>query len=206
MRPTNVSLTLAFMLGLSASVSAQTPVLRPVTPQVRSAPEPAPISASERLRWTLKSTVGTGSLVTGVFSSAWATATNSPEEYGPHYGGFGKRYGMRLTGIATSSSIEAGLGSIWEEDPRYFSSSKDRLLEKVKYAGRMTFFARRANGTISPAYARFIAVPTSNFISNSWRVESESSVSSALVRTGLGFVGRFAGNVIHELWGDGPGR
>jgi len=202
MKAMKQSLVLVCMLSFTACVFGQVKSPSP-DPDQLAAVSLTPISGNERLRWTVKSTVGTGSLVTGVFSAAWGTAINEPEEYGPHYGGFAKRYGMRLTGVAASNSIEAGAGAIWKEDPRYVSSNRGGIIERVKYAGRMTFFARRADGTIAPAYARYIAVPTSNFISNSWRVESESSVSSALVRTGLGFAGRFVGNVIHELWGEG---
>jgi len=53
--------------------------------------------------WFVDSTVGPKSLGAGVISAAWGTAFNNPEEYGPHWGGFAKRYGMRLTGISTSN-------------------------------------------------------------------------------------------------------
>jgi hypothetical protein len=69
-----------------------------------------PISSSERGHWFLQSTVGPKSLAAGVVSAGWGTALNKPEEYGPHWEGFAKRYGMRLTGVATGNALEAGLG------------------------------------------------------------------------------------------------
>ena len=46
-----------------------------------------PMTREERIHWFLKSTVGPKSLGAGVISSAWSTAFNNPEEYGPHWEG-----------------------------------------------------------------------------------------------------------------------
>src|SRR5438552_1933187 len=105
---------------------------------------PPPMTKTQRLHWVARFTVGPQSLAAGVFSSAWGTARDSPEEYETHWSGFAKRYGIRFVDVATSNTFEAGLGAIWSEDPRFERSGKDRLLDRVKYAGRMTFEAKRA--------------------------------------------------------------
>lgn len=66
----------------------------------------------------------------------------------------------------------------------------------------MTFVARNRDGGLMPAYARFIAVPGSNFLSNTWREPSEATPSRAVFRTGLGFLGRMASNAFEEFWPD----
>jgi hypothetical protein len=161
-----------------------------------------PISPTERVEWFAKSTVGPKSLAAGVVSSAWGTAFNQPKEYGSHWDGFGKRYGMRLTGVATGNAIEAGLGKLWGEDPRYFHSTEDRPLPRLRHAAAMVFLSRRADGKPAPAFARYAGVVGNNFISNTWRVPSESTVSAALTRSALGFAGRFASNLFDEFWQD----
>ena len=76
-------------------------------------PNYQPIITTERGRWFLTSTVGpTSLLLAGPLSAAIGTARNIPTEYGTHWDGFGKRNGMRLTGIATGNLIEAGLGAV----------------------------------------------------------------------------------------------
>ena len=160
-----------------------------------------PPTREERFDWFVKSTVGPASLGGGVISAAWGTAFNKPEEYGPHWDGFAKRYGMRLTGVSTSNAIEAGLGSVWQEDPRYPRAEDGGWKSRLAQAAKFTVFANRG-GTLAPAYARYAAIAGSNFLSNTWRADSESSVSSALTRTALGFAGRFAGNVFEEFWPD----
>ena len=79
------------------------------------------MSAQQRFHWVVKkSTVGPESLTAGLLMAGIAPGRDTPEEYGPHWDGFSKRYGMRLTGIATSGVLEAGFGSLWNEDPDIF--------------------------------------------------------------------------------------
>ena len=160
------------------------------------------ISGKERLRWAVRGTLGPRSLLIGAFTESIATAQNSPKEYGPHWDGFGKRYGMRLTGVATSNTMEAGLGAIWGEDPRYVRSSEEAFKSRVGHVFLLTFSARNREGELRPAYARYIAIPGSNFLSNTWRADSVSHNSDALSRSAYGVLGKLAGNAWSEFWPD----
>ncbi len=161
-----------------------------------------PLDRDARLSWFVKSTVGPKGLAAGVISSAWGTGFNNPEEYGPHWDGFAKRYGMRLTGVAASNALEAGLGSLWGEDPHYPAVGSGKLWGRVGNAAKYSFVAKRSDGSTAPAYARYAAITGSNFMSNTWRAESESTTGAALQRTGLGFGGRFISNLFEEFWPD----
>ena len=163
---------------------------------------PRPITNGERLRWFVKGTIGPQALAGGVLSAGLGTARNKPEEYGPHWEGFGKRYVMRLTGISTGNAIEAALGSLWMEDPRYFPATQRLFRKRLSHIVAMTFAARRADGRLTPAYARYIAVPGNNFLSNVWRPDSEASIGDAGLRTLWGFLGRMGGNAFVEFWPD----
>jgi hypothetical protein len=160
------------------------------------------ITARERLAWIVKGTVGPRSLATGIFTAGIQTAQNRPREYGPHWEGFGKRYGIQLTGIATERVMEASLGALWGEDPRYFRTEDRAFQDRMKNIVLMTVVTRRADGSSGPAYARFIAMPASNFLSNTWRADSIANSKDALGRTLLGFVGKLAGNAFAEFWPD----
>lgn len=162
-----------------------------------------PITHALRIKWAVASTVGPANLAGGVFVAGWGTAFNKPEEYGPHWEGFGKRYGMRLTGSATSSAMEASLGALWGEDPRYprlgpAATFGSRLDQAWKYG----FVARSRSGSVMPAYARYLAIPGSNFLANTWRTGSETQLNDAVIRTGLGFAGRVTANLFAEFWPD----
>jgi len=169
---------------------------------VSSSDTPGPITAKERVRWVMESTVGPASLAGGLFSAGWGTLFNVPREYGTHWDGYGKRYGMRLTGIATSNVMEAGLGAMWGEDPRYIRAAGAPFGTRVGQILKMTFLAQNSDGKLKPAYARYIAISGNNFLSNTWRADSEATNSRATIRIGLGFLGRMGGNTFEEFWPD----
>jgi hypothetical protein len=159
-----------------------------------------PITNRQRLKWFVRSTVGPESLTAGLFTAGFGTGLDSPREYGPHWEGYGKRYGMRFTGIATGNAMEAAFGSLWGEDPRYFRATGQSVKGRIKNVIVMTFMARQADGTMAPAYARYIGTSGNNFLSNTWRADSESGVGDACLRTALGFAGRMGGNAFAEFW------
>jgi hypothetical protein len=142
-----------------------------------------PITARERWKWFVQSTIGPQSLAGGVFSAGFGTATDSPHEYRGTWEGFGKRYGMRLTGVSTGNTMEAGFGALWGEDPRYFRAPGRAFSRRVQNIVKMTFIARRPDGDVEPAYARYIAIAGNNFLSNTWRTDSEADTRHAVVRT-----------------------
>jgi hypothetical protein len=166
-------------------------------------PNYQPAKAGDRLKWFAVSTGGPLSLLAaGPISAGFGTAVNRPKEYGPHWEGFGQRYGMRLTGVSTGNAIEASLGAMWGEDPRYFQSPRRGFGTRVKYVIKATFVAPGRDGTLHPAYARYIGNVGNNFLSNTWRVQSENGAGSAALRCLLGVVGRMSGNAFAEFWPD----
>jgi hypothetical protein len=158
-----------------------------------------PIRATERVHWFVNSTVGPTSLVGGLFSSGLGTALDSPPEYGPHWDGYAKRYGMRLTGVATGNSIEATLGAALHEDPRYFHTVHRPFGARVRNVADLTFRAYRSDGQRHLAGARYAATFGNNFLSNSWRAESEADWQHALIRTVEGFGARALSNTFSEF-------
>jgi hypothetical protein len=158
------------------------------------------ITAKQRVQWFVQSTVGAETLAVGVLSAGIGTARDSPKEYGPHWEGFAKRYGMRLTGVSTGNAMEAGLGALWGEDPRYFRSYRQPFPGRIKNVVLMSFLAHSRSGQLSPAYARYIATPGNNFLSNAWRADSEANNRAAALRTLWGFLGLMGKNAFTEFW------
>jgi hypothetical protein len=162
-----------------------------------------PPEGKDRVQWFAVSTAGPINLLAGgPISAGFGTAVNRPKEYGPHWDGFGKRYGMRLTGVSTGNAMEASLGALWGEDPRYFPSPRRGFGTRLKYVIVTTFTAPHRDGTWHPAYARFAGNVGNNFLSNTWRERSESGAGDALVRCVFGVVGRMSGNALAEFWPD----
>jgi hypothetical protein len=161
-----------------------------------------PLSGKQRAQWAALKTFGLESWLVGGWTAGLGTARNKPVEYGPHWDGFAKRYGMRLTGIAASNTIEAGLGALWGEDPRYVRNQNLPFQKRIGNVFLYSFAARNREGKVMPAYARYIAIPGNNLLSNTWRVSSEATTNQALARTGYGVLSEIAGNAWAEFWPD----
>ena len=162
-----------------------------------------PATTQDKLRWFVSSTVSPSRLlIVGPISAGWGTLRDVPSEYGTHWDGFGKRNGMRLTGVATGNLIEATLGSAWGEDPRYFRLGGGGLGKRAKYVVKTTFLAPDRSGRWRPAYARYIGNVGNNFLSNTWRADSEANTSKAIVRCVWGVLGRMTSDAFAEFWPD----
>lgn len=191
----------AFLAAAAASLSLAQDSL-PVKKSPPASRAYQPITAKQRWGWFTTETIGPQSIAGGVVSAGWGTLFNKPSEYGTHWDGFGKRYGMRLTGISTGNAMEAGLGAIWGEDPRYSRASGESFGVRIGHVVKMTFLAQNREGRLMPAYARYIGISGNNLLSNAWRADSEAEVSNAAVRIALGFLGRMSSNAFREFWPD----
>lgn len=166
-------------------------------------PDYRPVTLTGRLKWFAVATAGPVSLLgAGPISASWGTLLDRPKEYGTHWEGFGQRYGMRLTGISTGNAIEAGLGSVWGEDPRYFPSHMRGFRARTKYVIKSEFVTPHRDGRWHPAYARYIGNVGNNFLSITWRVPSERTTGNALQRCAYGVLVDLAGNAFSEFWPD----
>jgi hypothetical protein len=161
-----------------------------------------PITGRGRVNWALKSTFGASNLVFTTFVAGVETGRNVPRSYGTHWDGFGKRFGQKIASAAVDNTLEAGIGAFTGEDPRYFRRPDTTFGQRVKHVVVMTFADRRRDGSLGPAYARFIAYPSSNFLSDSWRVHEDNGNGNAVGRAALDFVGKMAGNAFKEFWPD----
>jgi len=174
----------------------------PIVPQQNQA-KYVPITGAQRLKWFVRSTAGVESLLfAGPFSAGWGTAFDRPPEYNTSWEGFGQRYGMRLTGVSTGNAMEASLGALWGEDPRYFRTQGQPFKKRVVNIVDMTFRAYHPDGERHFAYARMAGNVGNNFLSNTWRVPSESDWQSATLRVLVGIGGKAVGNAAYEFFPD----
>ena len=176
-------------------------VSNPVKPQ-RLEESYYPITPSQRFRWFITGTVGPAHMAGVAFVSAGGTAVNRPGEYGPHWTGFADRLGIGVAGSAVGNAMEASGGLVLREDPRYFRVPQQPFRARVGNVVRLTFLARSRDDGVKPAYARYVGVFGSNFLSNIWRVRSEANAQDALLRSSEGLAGRMAANAFGEFWPD----
>ncbi len=207
MKTTNLALGVflsAAMGGMSAMAQqqpGQPAAAQPATPAATGKPY-SYITGEERFKWFVISTIGpTSLLAAGPISAGWGVLLNKPAEYGPTWEGFGKRYGMRLTGVSTGNAIEALTGAAIGEDPRYVPAPAGSSFgRRVGYVVVESFMAHRPDGSRRFSFSRVAGNVGNNFLSNMWRVESESSGKDAAVRCVFGLTGRMASYAFSEFW------
>jgi hypothetical protein len=162
----------------------------------------SPITSSERAAWVTGEIASPGALSRAAFTSAWLTIGNWPKEWPRSARGYGSRFGDAQATTAISSSIEAGLGSLWGEDPRYFRSGRHERWARVRHAVASVALARRGDGHRAPAWGRFAGSMAGNVIENTWLPPSAATRSQTTARVATGFAGQLAANLWSEFWPD----
>jgi hypothetical protein len=159
-----------------------------------------PLTAEERFRWFGKVTYGPRSLlISGPVTSAWRTYTNRPDEWGPGWEGFGKRYGMRLVNNSVTNGLENSAGAIWKEDPRYFRLGQGPLRHRVRHAFMRTWMSRYGDGEYRFGAAKAIGLVGGAFAQKMWMPDSVTSNRDCLIRIGGGYSSRFLSNIVREF-------
>jgi hypothetical protein len=98
--------------------------------------------------------------------------------------------------------FSAGLGTLFDV-PKAYGTHWEGFGER--YGIRLTAIAvsnttEAGLGAIWGEDPRYI--PGSNFLSNSWRTDSDATLSHAAIRTGFRFLGRLGTNTFDEFWPD----
>ncbi len=180
------------------SVDAQ--ILRIPTADAEKAP--APINGVERINWIVEGMLGPRSLAVGVIASTWQTSWRIPDEWSQSAFGFRERYLEREADVAISNTIEAGLGALWGEDPRYIRAPRGSVRSRAAHAMKTVVLAPRADGQLKPAWGRFAGNVFNNVIENAWLPPSMTTPGQTALRSANGLLGRLAGNLWDEFWPD----
>jgi hypothetical protein len=176
---------------------------RPITRSAVTATDYTAITGRERIEWIVIGTIGVRSLtLVGPLAAAWQTAFNTPDEWGQSWEGFGKRYLAREADVAISNTLEAGVGALWGEDPRYIPSGRKGIWPRARYAMKVVFLAQRRDGHLAPAWGRYVGNTLNNIIENSYLPPSITTPGQTVLRSANGFLGRLGGNLWDEFWPD----
>lgn len=199
------ALLIALVWCLARPAAAQPPADASSVAQPRevTAESYTPIDGGQRVKWIVRGSVAPHSLfVVGPLTALWQTGFNQPEEWRRSWSGVGKRYAEREAKVAISNTIEAGLGALWGEDPRYIPSERRGIGPRARYAIKTTFLAERPDGRLAPAWGRFAGKTANCLIENAWLPPSATTPGQTVLRSAIGLLGRLGGNAWEEFWPD----
>jgi hypothetical protein len=163
---------------------------------------PAPITGVERINWIVDGTLGPRSLGVGVLASTWQTSLRVPDEWSRSAFGFRERYLEREADVAISNSLEAGLGALWGEDPRFVRAPRGTARSRVAHAFKTVVLAPRSDGQLKIAWGRLAGNVFNNVIENAWLPPSMTTPGGTALRSANGLLGRLVGNLWDEFWPD----
>ena len=199
-----LAVTLCAMPGAAlCQPAAEVDVAEQAAPATVTADAYVPITTAQRIDWIVDGTIGRRSLaIVGPLATVWLTAFNTPEEWGRGVSGMARRYAQREADVAISNTIEAGLGALWGEDPRYIPSGRKGVWPRARYALKTSVLAQGRDGRLRPAWGRYAGNTLNNLIENGWLPPSQTTGTQTAVRSGMGIVTRMGGNLWEEFWPD----
>jgi hypothetical protein len=160
-----------------------------------------PLTPAERLKWFGRTSFGPTTMAFSAVSAGLSTWRNEPQEWGPGWEGFGMRYGSSLGRRVIAKGVEATLGAVWGEDPRYRRIGEGPIAGRIGNVARMTVLSYDRSGNRMPAYARFSGLAVASY-SAGWLPDRQRNNADALGRIAVGLAGRITGNAMREFWPD----
>jgi len=181
-------------LATAIAISAQTapnPTPSPATAATTSSlttPYVRP-SAKTRFHRYLGSMFGPVALGKRVLSAGWSTWRNSPEEWGPHWEGFGKRFASGTGKTIIKSTAQYGLEEAFKLDSHYYRSKNTSVGARVKNALISPVTARDENGKRVFGFPRIIGTYTGSIVAaETWypdRYDWKNGVRSGTISLGM---------------------
>jgi hypothetical protein len=161
-----------------------------------------PIRGDERINWIIGETVGPSSLAIGVIKAGFRISLRAPTRWGFSQTGFWKRLENREIDVGLSNSIEAGLGAVWGEEPRYVRSHRSGIWPRFAYASKTVLETQRTDGHLAPAWGRYAGNVLNNAIERIWLPSSRTTWQRTTLDVSSGFLTRWGGNLWREFWPD----
>jgi hypothetical protein len=150
----------------------------------------------------VKSTVGPVAIARNVVGAGYSTWTNSPEEWGTHWDGFGKRFASNMGKRAIGNTTVYALDEALKVDSYYYLSQDRRIGARVRNAVLSTVTARNREGKRVFGLPRIAGTYASNIIANeTWypsRYSYKDGLRSGTISLGMNVLYNLAREIIRK--------
>jgi len=160
-----------------------------------------PITLKQKYEYSLEQMFSGPRLLSILAHVAIDQVEVSPRAWGSNAPAFGIRAASLFGRSFVRATIGSGIRALDHEDPRYFYSHKKTNVERIKYALVHTFEVHNDNGSMMPAYSRFIGDFGMPFLAQTWRpggINAPDALRSGALGIGMGM----GMNVAQEFWPD----
>lgn len=132
-------------------------------------PNPAPLTAGQKMRLALRSTIDPYHFINTGINAGWDQARNNYPGYGQGAAGYAKRYGADYGNVVSSTIVGAGLmPALLRQDPRYFYKGTGSIPSRIGYALLAIVRTKGDNGKWQPNYSGLLGNIASGVIANSY--------------------------------------
>ena len=163
---------------------------------------PAPMTGGQRLKFYLDSTFGIDPILRTSAVAGINQARNTVPDWGQGMEGYGIRFASSFGSRIIKNTIHHGIGSLLNEDPRYYPSGRSDVWRRSFYAAGQTFMTHNDTGDACFAYLRMLATVSGIYLSREWYPERKRTVSEYLTSTATSIGFDAAKNIFHEFWPD----
>ncbi len=168
---------------------------------VDQVPPYSPITLKQKYEYSLEQMFSGPRLLSIITRTALDQVEVSPHSWGSNAPSLGVRVASQFGRSFVRATLSSGMRGLDHEDPRYFYSHKTKPIDRVKYAVIHTFEVRNDNGSMMPAYSRFLGDFGMPFLAQTWKpggLNAPDALRSGCVGIGLGM----GMNVVTEFWPD----
>ncbi len=141
----------------SSNQTPQTNQTQQISPYVRP-------TGKKRFKRYVNSVIGPVSLALNAANAGIATATNTPEEWGKNWEGFGRRFASNFGRGAIKQTTIYGLDEAFKLDSRFYRSQKKDFSSRMKNALLSTVSARKSDGKRVFGFPRIAGTYASHII------------------------------------------
>jgi len=160
-----------------------------------------PITLKQKYEYSLEQMFSGPRLLSIIARTALDQVEVSPHSWGSNAPSLGIRVASQFGRSFVRATLSSGMRGLDHEDPRYFYSHKKDPWERTKYAVIHTFEVYNDNGSMMPAYSRFVSEFGMPFLAQTWH-PGGLNVPDALRSGGIGIGMGIGMTIVTEFWPD----
>jgi hypothetical protein len=160
-----------------------------------------PITLKQKYEYSLEQMFSGPRLMAIIARTALDQVEVSPRAWGSNAPALGVRVASEFGRSFIRATISSGIRGIDHEDPRYFYSHKKNNWDRIQYALVHTFEVHNDNGSMMPAYSRFLGDFGMPLLAQTWR-PGGVNVPDALRSGGIGIGMGMGMTIAQEFWPD----
>jgi hypothetical protein len=169
--------------------------------QTDQVPPYTPITLKQKYEYSLEQMFSGPRLLAILARTAIDQAEVSPHAWGSNAPALGIRVASQFGRSFVRATLASGMRGLDHEDPRYFYSHKKNNFDRVKYAVIHTFEVHNDNGSMMPAYSRFLGDFGMPFLAQTWH-PGGINVPDAFQSGGIGIGMGIGMTIAQEFWPD----